>query len=55
MTSQLLSLRNLHLSLLCLNIRMDVSAKLGEEGEGRGWRRKRKDTIWVKSKHECHF
>lgn len=55
MKSQLLSVRNLHLPLLCLNIRMDISAKLGEEGEGRRWRRRKKDTIWVESKHRYHF
>lgn len=49
--SQLLSIQNLHFSLLCLNIHMDISAKLGEEGEGHRWRRKKKDKIWVKSKH----
>lgn len=53
--SQLLSIQNLHFSLLCLNIHMDISAKLGEEGEGHRWRRKKKDEIWVNSKHRYHF
>lgn len=54
MTSQLLSVQNLHFSLLCRNIHMDISAKLWG-GKGAGGEEKNKDRIWVKSKHRYHF